>query len=148
MTKSEVRFSALIGWRERNHFPRGATVSDLADSFSCERLRDKDIPKSFRADVTAFRHLTQKARQAAVRAYYGRPDSMWKTPPRKRLRKKQAVYAVCGYQAKRCTSVKEADLWIEDRLSRTSYPSAFIVKGELIVIEKVTEWPLKRTVLK
>lgn len=140
----KATFAALIKWRWEDKFPKGWTAAQIANSFSCESLHDANVPAWLRSAVTAFRHLTQKVRTRTVQSYLDRPTD---TKPRKRLRGK-SIFAVCGYQAKRCESIKEANEWVEDRLGRTTYPSAFIVQGELTVIEKVTEWPLKRTVLK
>lgn len=146
MSKQEL-FFRLLDWRKETAFPKGATPSMLSESLSCEGLVYEDMPSRFSATVTAFRHLRQDARLSVVRAWLGRPESTRKKP-RKRLRKTKPVFAVCGYQVKKCASVKEARAWCEDRLGRCSYPSAFIVKGEVTVLEKVTEWPLKRTILK
>jgi hypothetical protein len=143
------RFVALIEWR-RSKFKQGASPRRVADSLSGEELAYKDIPKRFYDDVVAFRHCTQERRLAIVSSIF--LNSVKKQEePRKRLRKSepepQHLIAVCGYLSQRCSSMKEAREWLDDRLLRCTYPRGFIVDGRVTVVEKNFQG-LKRTVLK
>jgi hypothetical protein len=143
------RFLALIEWRRTNRFPNGASPRQVADSLSGEELAYKDIPKRFYEDVVAFRHQTQKRRLEVVGTIF--LGTVKGKDPRKRLRKPEPqpgyLFAVCGYLSQKCSTMKEAREWLDDRLLRCTYPRGFIVDGRVTVVEKNFQG-LKRTVLK
>ncbi len=61
----------LLKWRVRQ-YDGELTPERLADSFSVEALPYRSIPITYHEALTAFRHLSQKARQAACRAFLAR----------------------------------------------------------------------------
>lgn len=70
--------------------------------------------------------------------------------PRKRVREPEPekhIFAVCGYLSQRCSTLKEAKDWLDDRLLRNTYPRGFIIDGRVTVVSKNFQG-LKRTVLK
>ena len=149
MSSLTRRFVALVQWRRNNKFKQGASPHRVADSLSGEELAYKDIPKRFYDDVVAFRHCTQQRRLAIVSSIFLGSVKKPKVQ-RKRLRKEpepQYLIAVCGYLSQRCSSMKEAREWLDDRLLRCTYPRGFIVDGRVTVVEKNFQG-LKRTVLK
>lgn len=142
------RFAALIEWRRSTAFPKGASPRAVADSLSCEGMPHEKTPKRWERDVIAFRHMTQNRRLAVVVAAFGFKST--KKEPRKRVRDPEPdghIFAVCGYLSQKCSSMREAKEWLDDRLLRNTYPRGFIVDGRVTVVSKNFQG-LKRTVLK
>jgi hypothetical protein len=129
---SKTKFGPLLSWRLKTL--KGAQEpAKLADSLSCENLPDIIVPANLRPLVTAFRHLRQDARVRAVRNEFNlfykpkNPAPAKEAPP---------IFAVCGYLSQKCSSMKEAREWLDDRLLRCTYPRGFIVDGRVTVVEK------------
>lgn len=117
-----------------------------ADDFSCENLPEEITPANLRPLVTAYRHLRQDSRVRTLRNEYNIFYKPAKKKP-ERVKEDPPIFAVCGYLSQRCSSMKEAREWLDDRLLRCTYPRGFILDGRVTIVEKNYQG-LKRIVMR
>lgn len=133
---SKTKFGPLLSWRLKT-LKRSMDPEALADQLSCENLPDEIVPDKLKPLVTDFRHLRRDARVRAVRNEF---NIFYKPKKANEVEKPKEepspIFAVCGYLSQKCSSVKEAREWLNDRLLRCTYPRGFIVDGRVTIVEK------------